>query len=228
MLENVFPSIRAGSLTRLERILPKLQLFLLLSLYSELHARLKEHRAFRIPRTLTFEAYKLSKPNTHWNIKLEKWVPQRPLTHKHILVKRGCRAWKQGNVPSARTNERREHARCASLSRLRGVANERVGNARASNLLEGERRDERREEKSRALREVMCAAAARKERGDAKRDERRSEMRVARRTRGVRRSAAAMSKKTFGRKAARRSPVRSGREESGKCSGEQPSTYTCL
>ena len=62
-------------------------------------------------------------------------------------------------------NERSEHASNASLNRLRGVANERVRNARVN---------KRREARGRAPQEVMCAAAARRE-SEAMRKETRGE-----------------------------------------------------
>ena len=71
------------------------------------------------------------------------------------------------------------------------MANERVGNGQANNP-----QLEKREARGRALSEVMCAAAARREQCDAKGEERRSEMREARRTRGARRSAAERRRKT--------------------------------
>ena len=54
--------------------------------------------------------------------------------------------------PSARKNERREHASQASLNRLRGVKNERVGNARVNKPTREEAERRRRAAASSAVR----------------------------------------------------------------------------
>ena len=106
-------------------------------------------------------------------------------------------------------NERIEHASNASLNRLRGVGNERVKNARANKRREA--RGEKREARGRAPREVMCAAAARRE-SEAMRKETRE--RNARGEKNERReTVVCKEEKAVRPEQARRRAVRNGREE---------------
>ena len=114
-----------------------------------------------------------------------------------------------------------EHASNASLNRLRGVRNARANKRR-------EAKSERREARGRAPREVMCGAAARRE-SEAMRNKTIGE-RNARGEKNERREKVGCKEeeKALRPEQARRRAVRNGREESeresGRWSGEQPST----
>ena len=108
-------------------------------------------------------------------------------------------------------NERIEHASNASLNRLRGVGNERVRNARANKRREA--RGEKREARSQTPREVMCAAAARRE-SEAMRKETRGERNAQGEKNERREKVGCKEEETDVRpEQARRRAVRNGREE---------------
>ena len=94
----------------------------------------------------------------------------------------------------------------------------------------GRTSDERRKARGRAPWEVMCAAAARREWGDAKGDERRAKCARGEKNATREKVVGREEEKDVRPEQARRRAVRNGREErereSGKWSGEQPSTDT--